>query len=342
MTDSSTDDSAAPAAPPSGAGPLNFRVLESGDESGVATLWATETPWGAPQPELVAWYHANPCAGSFIVVAVDAVGEVVGQIVMMATRVSVAGREVPAIHVFAPIVSRAARESVRVTGPSDHPIAQMFAYAMAEARRRQFALIYSMPAAKWLGFFHRLPQLSYAQLPLWSLPLPLAGPLPLENGYVVSRLVTYDERVDTLWSAASCLAGCRTIRDAGMLQWRVGGPLYDVTAVERNGELVGLVAAKEKDGQWTICDLLARDTGPSLRMTLAAACNLGHVQSLLPNRKNPLRKVALLTTAALAPAAAELGFARDAYDYLLLVRALDPSIAKEDVAPDLWYVSDNE
>ena len=127
-----------------------------------------------------------------------------------------------------------------------------------------------------------------------------------------------------------------------MLRWRVGVPLYDVTAVERYGELVGLVAGREKDGQWTVCDLLARDTGPALRTTLAAACNLGHVQSLLPNRKNPLRKVALLTTTALAPVAADLGFARDAYDYLLLVRVLDPSIANEDAAPDRWYVSDNE
>ena len=343
MTDnSSLEARVPPAGQPQTAGHFTYRLREANDGTSIARLWGAETAWGAPQPDLIQWFNANPCAGSFIVVAVDHDGQVVGQVVMMATRVSVNGRDVPAIHAFAPIVSRAARQSVLVPDPRHHPIAEMFAYAVQEARTRAFALIYSMPSARWIGFFQRLPHLRYTQFPLWSVPLPFSGMLPIEKGFAVSRLVRFDERVDRLWHAAAGLSGCLGVRDARMLKWKLGTPYYEVAAVEHDGELVGLVAAQEKDGQWSIGDLLAADRGASLRATLAAGCNLGQAHALLPNRKTPLRKVALLTTPAIEPFAAQLGFARDAYDYLLLVLVLDPSMAVEDVAPERWYVSDNE
>ncbi|HEV2762322.1 MAG TPA: hypothetical protein VGV38_04940, partial [Pyrinomonadaceae bacterium] len=150
-----------------------------------------------------------------------------------------------------------------------------------------------------------------------------------------------DERVDKLWEAARRLHGCAVVRGAAMLRWKLGNARYTLTAVERGGELVGLVASREKgDRQWLVCDLLAADDGEAMRATLASAANVAHAESLKGERE--LRKVAVLTTPVMEPAARDLGFARDAYDFPLVVHVLDDSLGLDDVTPARWYVSAND
>ena len=84
------------------------------------------------------------------------------------------------------------------------------------------------------------------------------------------------------------------------------------------------------------------DGDESLRSTLAAACNLAHARSVGASTEQPIHKVAVLVTPPLRQAVEQLGFARDAYDFPLVVHALDPAIDKKDIAPERWYVSAND
>src|SRR6185312_5655053 len=133
---------------------------------------------------------------------------------------------------------------------------------------------------RWAMLF-KMFKVKYSSFPLWSLPLPLAGGLlPLGEGFTASPLASWDD-VDQLWEAARKLHSCMAVRDANMLRWKLAQATFTVTAIKQAGELVGLVASREKgDRQWLICDLLAADEGTSLRATLAAAVNVGHEESV--------------------------------------------------------------
>jgi hypothetical protein len=190
----------------------------------------------------------------------------------------------------------------------------------------------------WLLMLKFNPVLTHHKFPLWTVPLPSSEPFPLGPGFEAAPLNEWNSRVDGLWESACRLHACQVIRNTRSLPWKIGREDYQVLAVERGGELVGLVASRAKgDAQWLICDVVASDLGPSLRATLAAACNLAHSWTP-PEGERPLRKVAILATPALEPTLRELGFSRDRYDFPLVVHRIDDSIPD----PSRWYVSAND
>jgi hypothetical protein len=199
-----------------------------------------------------------------------------------------------------------------------------------------------------MRFFQMFPMLHCGSFPLYSLPLPLAkgggAELPLGDGYTVGPPPTWDDgRVDRLWQSWSRLHACSVVRDSRILPWKIGRGDYQLTAVERFGELVGLAASHRKgDRQYLISDLLAADADDALRATLAAAVNRGHDEAITAPTDKPINKVGLLVTSVMEPVVRALGFARDAYDFPMVVHILDPSLAKADVAPSQWYLSAND
>lgn len=133
---------------------------------------------------------------------------------------------------------------------------------------------------------------------------------------------------------------CTIRRDARSLEWKIDRGDAVMTAVERDGVLVGVVVSRKKgDRQWIICDLLAADAGEALTMTLVAAINVANERALADPTPAPLRKVGVLATPLMVPTLAQLGFKRDDYDFPLAVHLLDPSISKTEVAREQWYVS---
>jgi len=173
--------------------------------------------------------------------------------------------------------------------------------------------------------------------------MPLPAPLPLDDGYTMRPLEVWDQRVDELWKAASRLHSCQVVRNSRTLQWKIGKGDYTVTVVERQGEMVGLVASQQRgDRQWLVCDLLVADSGDSLRNTLIAVANVAHSEAIIPDREKPIIKVAVLATPIMEPVVRSLGFVRDAYDFPMVVHILDPTISIDDVAPPRWYVSAND
>jgi hypothetical protein len=224
----------------------------------------------------------------------------------------------------------------------------MYLRGADEFRSRGAGIMYIVPDERWVGLFKRWATLfrmfkvKYASFPLWSLPLPLSGGvLPLGQGFIASPLTSWD-KVDQLWERSRKLHACMAVRNAGMLRWKLAQATFTVTAIERDGELAGLVASREKgDRQWLICDLLAADDGPALRATLAAAANVAHDESVARAGGKELRKVAVLTTSVMEPVVRSLGFVRGDYDFPLVIHVLDKSL-RDDVKPERWYVSAND
>lgn len=329
---------------------LKLEFHEVADLPGLERLWQEETDWGEQTQALRRWFMEAPFGKPSVVVATDEqTGKAVGQFRFMPSRVSVGGREVSAVRPFGTIITKEAHEATNVRSAFDHPIAAMYLRAAEEFQARGVNLIYTVPDERWVGLFKRwathlrMFQIEYASFPLWSLPLPLRdGPLPLGEGFTAAPLAAWDARVDALWQAARKLHGCMAVRDAAVLHWKLANATYTVTAVERAGEFVGLAASRAKgDRQWLVCDLLATDAD-ALRATLAAAANAGHTENAARDGADELRKVAVLTTPLMEPVVSDLGFARDEYDFPLVVHVLDESLSAEDVSPARWYVSAND
>jgi hypothetical protein len=329
---------------------LTLEFYDVADLPGLDRLWEEETDWGEQSQALRRWFMEAPSGKPAVVVASDTeTGKAVGQFRFMPTRVSVNGRDVSAVRPFGTIVTKAAHEAAAARRVLDNPIARMYLRAVDEFRARGTGLMYIVPDERWVGLFKRwamalkMFKIKYASFPLWSLPLPLAGGLlPLGDGFTASPLTTWDE-VDQLWETSRKLHRCMSVRDAGMLRWKLAQARFTVTAVERDGELVGLVASREKgDRQWLICDLLAADAAAALRATLAAAVNVGHEESITRGGADEIRKVAVLATSVMEPVVRSLGFVRDEYDFPLVVHVLDKSLSADDVKPERWYVSAND
>jgi hypothetical protein len=243
-----------------------------------------------------------PMGGVSGAIATDsATGKIVGQFAFMPSRVTVDGREYRAFRPAAPIVARSLR--FRSPNPLAHPAVRMYLHAAKELRERGDGLIYMVPDPRWVRFFKMFPNLQAGKFPLWKIDLPLAREMPMPEGHTAAPFDDLaGERVNRLWDAWSRLHPCSVVRDARSLPWKIGGGEYEILGVERGGELVGLVASRQKgDRQWLVCDVLAADAGESLRATYAAVVRLP-----------------------------------------VVVHILNKEIGKEDVDPSRWYVSAND
>jgi hypothetical protein len=317
---------------------------------GLERLWREATDWGENTlATLGRWFEAAPFGKPRIVVANDdATGEMVGQFRFMPSRVTVNGEEVRAVRPFGTIITPAMREAVVSNNPFDQPAVAMYARAVEELRAAGEQLIYMVPDPRWVRLFRMFPFLQTGSFPLWSLPLPMPSPMPasfsLGEGYRAAPLDAWDERVDRLWEKFSRLHGCAMVRDAATLQWKLSNANYTTTAIEHDGELVGLVASRRKgDRQWLVCDLLVADAGDALRATLSAVARVGHEKSLSVGAgEEAIHKVAVLATPLMEPTLGDLGFRRDDYDFPIAIHILDESLKAEDVAPSRWYVSAND
>jgi hypothetical protein len=315
---------------------------------GLERLWEEETDWGTLTEDLKQWFFETPGDKPYIVAAHDEdSGDIVGQFLFLPSLVCVNGCEVRAIRPFGTIVSTALRGAVRSPNPLHQPAAAMYLHAVKELQARHYRLVHMLPNPAWARFFRMLPFLHSASFPLWSLRLPLAADAPalaLGDGFTNAPPPSWDDgRVNRLWQTWSGFHACSLVRDARILPWKIKLSGYHLTAVERNGELVGLAASRQKgEGQYLICDLLAADMGDALRATLAAVVNRGHMESMVVPSNKPIRKVALLVTPRMEPVVRDLGFERDAYNFSLTIHILDPTLSKEEVDPKHWYVSAND
>ncbi|MDQ3657850.1 MAG: hypothetical protein M3457_22595 [Chloroflexota bacterium] len=320
---------------------LAYRMHTKDDEPALIRLWSEHGGWD--KVDTKDWAHRllqPPFGPSTIALAEDVdTGDIVAQFAFIPWRVSVDGHDVRALRAFAPVFAKPARSLLS----SVHPIVEMYRYAARTLGAQNERLIYTVPDPRWMHFLRMFPVLRSGTFPLWSLPLPLTHSVELGQGYAATSIEANDQRIDGLWKIASRLYGCMAVRDSRALPWKVSHGNYRVTGVERGGELVGVVAAQQKgDRQWLVCDLLAADAADSLRATLVAAANVGQSEAVAAPVGFPIHKVAVLATPIMEPVLRDLDFARDAYDFPLMVHILDSTIARKDVDPARWYVSAND
>jgi hypothetical protein len=320
---------------------LNYRLYQEGDLPQLQKLWQGSTEWGALTPALFKTHVENAPFGRPIVAVVQSIdGNIVGQTVLMPSRIAVRGEQVTAFRPLAPILDRSLRAPS--FNPMQHPILQLHRYALQELHSRGEQLLFMLPDPRWMVLIRMLPDFMHASFPLWSLPIAALSGFKLEAGYTYALLMDEDKRVDKLFDKAAEQFTCMIVRDAPALFKKAGPPDYTVLGVERRGELVGVVASKAKgDQQWLICDLLYSDADAELA-TLKAVCNLAHARALESSPSTAIKKVAILALPQLQSSLEELGFKRDKYDFHLVVKVISGSLSNADVHPSLWYLSAND
>lgn len=323
---------------------LEYRLIVPADLPALQKLWVEETEWGRLTEHIYRRAVVEaPLGGVSGTVATDGkTGEIVGQFAFMPSLVTVNGREYRAFRPGAPIVARSQR--FRSPNPLAHPAVAMYMHAVRALRERGDGFIYMVPDPRWVRLFKMFPKFQAGKFPLWRLDLPLAREIEMPASFTAAPLTMLDDaRIDRLWTAWSRFHACSVVRDSRMLPWKIGDGEYVVLGIERDGELVGLVASRKKgDRQWLVCDVLAADDTESLRATFIAVVRLANERAVSADPTRPINKVTALVTPIMEPTLRALGFVRDAYDFPLIVHILNSSISKEDVAPSNWYVSAND
>jgi hypothetical protein len=319
---------------------LIYRMNTKDDEEALVKLWCEHGGWDQIDAEI--WrerFMGSPCGPASIVVAVDQEsGEIVGQFAFIPAPISVCGCELKGYRPFAPIMAKVARGLLG----KGHPIVTMYFYGIDYLKAQGNSLIYMLPDPRWMRLFRIFPFLQCGSFPLWSLPLPLKEPIPLE-GYTVSFLESWDAKIDTLWQKTSPLYSCSIVRDNRVLAWKLDDKKYKILTIRRGAELVGLVASKKwGDRQWLICDLLVTDQEDTLQATLIAVTNLAYAHSKAADPQEPIHKVAILAIPLMEPVLKKIGYQRDEYDFPIIIHLLDSSIKKDDISPTKWYVSAND
>jgi len=320
---------------------LRYRLYTPEDIPAMSKLWQSSTEWGGLTSTLVSRHLDNGPFGKPIVSLVEdvATGEILGQAALIASLITVKKEFVTAFRPMAAIVSPTLRSSS--LNPLQHPIFRLYRHAFEEMRRRGEKLVFVIPDPRWRRAIQMLPDVQHATFPLWSLPLPLASPLPLRPDYRTIQLTQQDQRIDSLFARAATQYRCMVVRNADSLMKKAGPPEYELLGVERSGELVGVAASKQKgDRQWLIGDFMAADS-EAAEESLKAVCNLADRRSR-DGSAAPVLKAAILATPNMLPLLKELGFLRDKYDFHLFVKLFDNSLSPEDVNPSQWYVSAND
>jgi hypothetical protein len=322
---------------------VRYRLYQQGDLPQLEKLWQGSTEWGSLTPALLSRHVENAPFGRPIIAVVESIedGNILGQTVLMPSRITVRGQHVTAFRPLAPILARSLRAPS--FDPIQHPILQLHRYALQELHARGEQLLFMVPDPRWMVLIRMLPGFMHASFPLWSLPVPLASKFELAAGYTWAPLIDWNWRVDKLFAKAAEQFACMIVRDSPALFKKAGPPDYHVLGIERSGELVGVVASKAKgDRQWLIYDLLAADPDAETA-ALQAACNFAHARAIeAAASAAAIRKVAILALPRSRLSLEKLGFRRDKYDFHLVVKVMAGSLSSADVHPSLWYLSAND
>jgi hypothetical protein len=321
---------------------FEFELLPPGsDLEVIAPLWERSTDWGKLTPELLARFGVDSPSGAASAVTARAEsGEIVGAIFFIPQTVIVRGTQMSAHRPSATLLDPSVRFGIIHSDPRRHPIMGMYYFGADHFRSAGDALLVTVPNPRWGRILKSIPGMKTAKFPLMSLPLPLAEPLPWDDAYSAHPLTSFDTRVDTLGQALATQYSCAIRRDARALEWKMSRGDVVMTGVERDGELIGVVASRKKGfRQWLVCELLSADSGEALTMTLIAAANVANAHALVDESATRVQKVGILATPLMTPALERLGFRRDDYEFPLAVHQLDASLSTTDIAPEGWYVA---
>jgi hypothetical protein len=320
---------------------LCYRVSEAGDLPDLLRLWE-EAGWGSLSPQQWReWFVDGPEGPCLITVAVDPRGEVVGQEVFAPSRVSVAGREVRALRLSAPILKQDLRgESLRQNA---HPVFGLYKAAAAAATERGFEIVYSLPQYAWLKILRLIPRLGLpgfdeaafgcAELPLEAAAL--AGLEPAARKVEARPVARFGPEYEELWRSAreSFPIACGVVRDAAWLTFRNSGLIALEVRDREDGSLAGYSATRQTG---LLADLLARR--PEELTAVIAATALWLAAERRRGELGGVTHLKAMRTPALEPALSALRFTPVDYRFAFTCSILGSSVGRERIAPGRWYV----
>jgi hypothetical protein len=238
----------------------------------VCRLWSDHTEWGKIDEETWrARLVTTPYGDSPVVVAEDdETGLIVGHLAASRTLVQVDDVILPAARPGAAILKPEYRRLVHSPDPNDQPVIAMYNFAVGARRDAGIAFMYMLPNPAWRRLIRMLPAMRCESFPLWSRPLPLGEPIPLEAGYTAGMLPADTTQIDDLWASSRRVHDCQSVKDSTSLIWRLTRDDSHLLTVEYGGVLVGLVTSQPRgDRQWLIGDLVVRDLTDALAVELS-------------------------------------------------------------------------
>jgi hypothetical protein len=328
---------------------LKYRNFTPADIAKIIRFWNENSGWEDSMniDEFNLRFRSSPFGDPIIMLAIDDDNdEVVGQFSFLPVSVTINTRPVRGYRPFGAIFKESLRDRFGIKSflTGKHPVLVLYNKGAEEARKNGAAITYLLPDPRWGKILSVLP-IQTCQFPLWSCRIPMANPA-IEN--IDCRPVYLpDAAVDQLWEETKLLNQCSISRDSISLQAknRMRQGAFKFMGVFVNQQLCGFFSLRFKaaEFQWMIGDLLTRDSGETLKLTLQAAC-LAAKREYRQIRPAPDKsyKVAILATPVIQKLAEEVGFYKENYQFFLAVHLLDRQFKKSEVAPERWYVSDSD
>ena len=324
-------------------GQVGYRFATVDDLEQIIALWVEETEWGVfPFSDTERWVNAPAGVPRTVVAYDNADGKIVGQCGFVPTLLIARDRELRGVRPHSTIVGKRWREGVTSVDPADQPGFAMYRYGMENMAAEGVQVAHMLPNPRWLRLLKLFPGMQAAQFPLWSMFFPLSSSMSPGDGWSTEPLTGWNNEIDQLWTAASHQYECGVVRNAKMLEWKTTLEGSTVITVRKDGKLRGLASCRMKgDRQWTISDMLTADDNESLRATLTAAVQegAGHASDEASDPNHRPVKAAVLATPLMQPVLAQLGFARDNYQFPFVVQRLDPALTDAEIDPRGWYVA---
>lgn len=325
---------------------LTYRVYEDKYLDGVLQLWERYSGWGAiTKQDFEKWYLNTPYGPCIVVLAIDEAEQVVGQLVLIPSRVYVQGREVKALRASSPVIAEHIRQTNLRSG--DHPFIGMTRYAIQLAQPEEYGLVYFFPAHGWSALLRLFPQFN---LPLVSLTSYECFSISLEddaNYNVLSNLLTvnvvdkkFGEEYNQLWEEAviQMPISCGIVRKSKWLTWKLGGHLVLEVREKSSKELKGYVAIKRESG--LIVDMLARTKEDLLQVMEAVVasvhCSNPHKLEL------KCKEIQSMYTPLLQFVLQKMRLEKRNYIFAFGCFTFDSSIQQVSIQPDNWFMMPND
>ena len=321
-----------------------YRMYTADDIDALVQFWRENAGWD--QIDRKEWerrFYHTPYGNASVALAEDIdSGNIVGQFLFIPTVINIDGKEVKGFRPFAPVVKESVRAELGLLTLMEI-VLKMYNYATDEFKKQGAGVIHMLPDPRWAKAFEFIPDAQVDFFPLWSLALPLQKKFDLPHTYTVSPIDPNDNRINILCEHNNKLYGCIFPRNTAMLPWKTSHGNYRLSGVFNNEELVGVSVSivKGKDKQWLICDMITADAEEAMAATLKATCNEAQ-DFLAANKETTIQKIAILATPLIQQKVEGMGFKNDSYRFPIVIQALDPSLSKEQVAPQRWYASAND
>jgi hypothetical protein len=332
---------------------LTYRLAEDADLPGVLRLWQHETDWGTLTPELWRrWYIETPYGRSLVVVAVDELEELAGQVILTPSRLSIDEREVLGLRLSALTLRKDLRGMPLQNAM--HPVSRLYLAAIEVATAAGFGLLYCLPGSGLFPFLQRAgvtEGLMTAEYGCAAAPIP-AAPTRAACHLTARPVADFGPGYEALWQAAKTTfpIGCGIVRSpdrlrynhaAGQARAAVANARYLTLEVydPRKGLQVGysaMTTAASDPGMALLVDILARHPA-QLTEVLAATLNWLVTERGVQAMDGHVR-LSAMAAPALKPALRVLGFTPVDYTFGFIWRLLDPSVPAQAVAPQRWYV----